>query len=404
MPQRQSPRATLDLRTSSSDSDPPHHRSVDRSTRLLDVRSPRGAHSDPVNQKKLGTRIADFEFKLGQAQDELKNQKDQLASTEAAKKAAQDKLEKKSKEQQMVTEPVEIQEKTSTPVQEQLEKKSKKQQMVLEPVEIQEKPSMPTENIASNERRGVVAVVVTEENKQETDVFEVLVEKAIVESKSALSLPADLDELKLKAVSLSTVSETMTEPEKPPFDEVALKNDEINMLKAKLEEKEKELEVFRLENEGLKIEINEKLLELSSAQSKGEEMTFRLNQTEQELVKSKSNVLRLNEKQEATERVKQELEAEMKKLHMHTQQWRKAADAAASVLASGVEMNGRRLSERCGSMDKHYGNAFEPVGRYAGSMGSPGLMDDPDDVFGSGKRKGSGIRMFGDLWKKKGHK
>ncbi|XP_022848671.1 interactor of constitutive active ROPs 1-like [Olea europaea var. sylvestris] len=159
-----------------------------------------------MNQKKLGTRIADFEFQLGQAQDELKNQKDQLASTEAAKKAAQDKLENKSKKQQMVTEPVEIQEKTSTPVQEQLEKKSKKQQMVLEPVEIQEKPSMPTENIASNKRHGAVAVVVTEENKQETDVFEVLVKQAIVESKSELSLPADLDELKLKAVSLSTVS------------------------------------------------------------------------------------------------------------------------------------------------------------------------------------------------------
>ncbi|CAI9784327.1 unnamed protein product [Fraxinus pennsylvanica] len=401
MPQRQSPRASLHPRTSSSDSDPPHHRSADRSTRLSDGRSPRGAHSDPMNQKKLGTRIADLESQLGQAQGELKNLKDQLASAEAAKKAAQEQLEKKSKKH---PEPVEIQEKHSTLVQEQLKKKSKKQQMVPEPVEIQEKHSTPTENIASNKKDDAVAVVVTEENQQETDVFEVPVEKATVESKTELSLPADQDELKLKAVSLSTESETMAEPENLSFDKVVLKKNEINTLKAKLEEKEKELEVFRHENECLKIEINEKLLELSSAQSNGEEMTFRLNQAEQELEKSKSNVLQLNEKLEAAGRVKQELEAEMKKLHMHTEQWRKAADAAASVLASGVEMNGRRLSERCGSMDKHYGNVFEPVGGYAGYVGSPGLMDDTDDVFGSGKRKGSGIRMFGDLWKKKGHK
>ncbi|CAA2984388.1 Hypothetical predicted protein [Olea europaea subsp. europaea] len=405
MQQRQSPRAVpLHLRTSSSDSDPPHHRSADRSTRLTDGQSPRGAHSDPMKQKKLGTRIADLESQLGQAQDELKSLKDQLASAEAAKKSAQEQLEKKSKKQKMVSEPVEIQEKYSTPAQEQLEKKYKKQQMVPEPVEVREKHSTPTENIASNKKEGVVAVVVSEENHQETDVFEVPVEKVTVESKTELSLPSDQDELKPKAVSLSIESATMTKPEKPSFDEVALKNDEISTLKAKLEEREKELEVFRQENEGLKIEIKEKLLELSSAQSKGEEMTFRLNQAEQELEKSKTNVLQLNEKLETTERVKLELEAEMKKLHIHTEQWRKAADAAASVLAGGVEMNGKRLSERCGSMDKHYGNVFEPVGGYAGYMGSPGLLDDTDDVFGSGKRKGSGIRMFGDLWKKKGNK
>lgn len=50
-------------------------------------------------------------------------------------------------------------------------------------------------------------------------------------------------------------------------------------------------------------------------------------------------------------------------------------------------------------MDKHLGNTFEPsvVGEYTGFVGSPGLGDDIDDGFGSGKRKGSGIRMFGDL-------
>ena len=37
-------------------------------------------------------------------------------------------------------------------------------------------------------------------------------------------------------------------------------------------------------------------------------------------------------------------------------------------------------------------------------VGSPGMADVLDDGFGGGKRKGSGIRMFGDLWKKKSQK
>ncbi|KAH6824300.1 interactor of constitutive active rops 1 [Perilla frutescens var. hirtella] len=95
----------------------------------------------------------------------------------------------------------------------------------------------------------------------------------------------------------------------------------------------------------------------------------------------------------------------MKMLRVQTEQWRKAADAAATVLSGEVGMNGRRISERCGSMDKHYGNAFEPIfGGYAGYIGSPGLAEDSDDTYGGGKMKGSGIKMFGDLWRKKGNK
>ena len=63
------------------------------------------------------------------------------------------------------------------------------------------------------------------------------------------------------------------------------------------------------------------------------------------------------------------------------------------------------MSERCGSMDKQFGSIFGlVVGGYTGFVGSTGLGDDSDDGFGSGKRNGSGIRMFGDLWKKKGQK
>ena len=134
-------------------------------------------------------------------------------------------------------------------------------------------------------------------------------------------------------------------------------------------------------------------------------MAWRLSELGEQLEASKANEMQLKGKLEAVEGAKEALEAEMEKLRVQTEQWRKAANTAAAVLAGVVEMNERRISERCGSMDKHLGNMFEPsVGGYTGFVGSPGLGDDIDDGFGSGKRKGSGIRMFGDLRKKRGQK
>ncbi|KAI7996344.1 Interactor of constitutive active ROPs 4 [Camellia lanceoleosa] len=94
----------------------------------------------------------------------------------------------------------------------------------------------------------------------------------------------------------------------------------------------------------------------------------------------------------------------MKKPRMQTEQWRKAADATAATLARGVEKNGRRISERCGSIEKPLGAIFEPpVDGYMGFVGSPGLGDDSNDDFGNGKRKGSfAVRMFRDYGRRRG--
>ncbi|KAK3013542.1 hypothetical protein RJ639_008365, partial [Escallonia herrerae] len=330
MPLRQSPRGPPQLRTSSSDSDPLHHRAItDRSSpKVGDRRSPREAQKE---------------------------------------------LEKKSKKP-VVAEPV---------------------------VELQEKHSCPTEVQESNRSDSRALLETPDDNQQETDVFEVPVEKATVEPKIELNLPADQDELNPKPGSISIESPVLSEPEKQN-DGLALKNDEINLLKAKIEDKEKDLGVFCKENESLKSRLNEATSEISSARVKEEEMNLKLIQLGKELEASKGNVVQLNEKLSDMEAAKEALETEMKKLRVQTEQWRKAADAAAAVLAGDMDMNGRRISERCGSMDKHYGGVFD--GGYAGLAGSPGLGDDSDDGYGNGKRKGSGIRMFGDLWKKKGQK
>lgn len=376
MPQRQSPRRPHQLRTSSSDSDPPHHRPIaDRSPKIGDRRSPRGAsHSDPVNQKKLGTRIADLESQLGQAQEELKSLKDQLASAEAAKKEAQEKLEKKTKKPEVPG--------------------------TIEVVEQHSLPGIQESETTKNDPKDEVA----EENQPETDVFEISVEKTTVESKVEFSQQKFEEEKETKSINVSTEPLANPQPEKVSIHELTLAKDEINFLQNKLDEKEKQLEGMGQENESLKKQLNEASWNISTAQKERGEMTQSLNKLREELRASKAEAIQLKEKLEAAEGAKEALETEMKKLRVQTEQWRKAADAAASILAGGVEMNGR-IPERCGSMDKHFGGVFEPLaGGYAGFVGSPGMADDLDDGFASGKRKGSGIKMFGDLWKKKGHK
>lgn len=363
MPQRQSSRAPLHLKTtSSSDSDPLHHRpTTDRSPKVGERRSPRSAQSDVLNQKKLGTRIADLETQLGQAHVDLKNLKEQLASAEAAKKEAQEELEKKVKK----------------------------------PVENEENHPPSNEDTSPDED-------VPDDYQKETDVFEVPMENTLVEPK----VEHNQEESETKSIEINSVEPpTSLELEKPSFEEFAQKNDEINSLNANLEEKHKEVEVLVQENSSLKKQLTGASFELSSARAREDETTLKLLQVGEELESSKLNATRLSEKLESMEADKEALEAEMKKLRVQTEQWRKAADAAAAVLAGEVDMSGGRISERCGSMDKHFGGIFEPpAGGYTGFVGSPGMGYDMDDGYGNGKKKGSGIKMFGDLWRKKGSK
>lgn len=374
LPQRQSPRGPHQLRTSSSDSDPLHHRPIaDRSPKVGDRRSPRSTTTqsdNTLNQKKLGTRIADLESQLGQAQKELKNLKDQLASAEAAKKEAQEKLVKKADQSVVVPVVEKFQEKRASENAREFNETENKPQDII----------IPDNDI---------------ENHQETDVFEVVpIEKVAIE----FTKPATTDQIEKETQPSedSTTPPDAPKPEIPCVDEMTLKNDEIALLKCNLEEKVTELESMSKENENLKQQLNEAVSKVSEAETKEEGMKLQLKELGEELeAASKLNA----EKLKCVEAEKEVMESEMKKLRVQTEQWRKAADAAAAVLAGDVDM---RIPERCGSMDKHFETPV--VGRYNGYVGSPGVADDFDDGFGGGKKKGSGIRMFGDLWKKRGQK
>ncbi|CAF2060533.1 unnamed protein product [Brassica napus] len=310
LPQRQSPRLRL---SSSTVSSAPHylHRPItDRSPKLgPDRRSPRsgGPHSDPLTQKKLGSRISGLESQLGQAQEELRLLKEQLSKAEAAKKRVQEELHKK---------------------------RSKK----------------PNPNALERDD-------IPGDGHQETDVFEVV--------------PAE----KAK--------------------EVDDEEHQINVLKARLYDLEIERVSLSKENESLKDQLKKTDSEMSCAKAKEDEIALKMSQIRAELEESNENTAQLKKKLESVEEGKESLEAEMEKLIVQTEQWKKAADAAAAVLSRGVGMNGG-FSEQCGSMEKHFAGRF---------VGSPGMAaDDWDDGSGSGKKKGSGMKMFGDLWRKKGQK
>ncbi|KAL2943441.1 Interactor of constitutive active ROPs 4 [Bienertia sinuspersici] len=200
----------------------------------------------------------------------------------------------------------------------------------------------------------------------------------------------------------------ISEPEKSSLcDEVASRNEEMDRMRAVVEHKEKELRGVIEENEILKKQVEEANSEKDLSCRRGKEMASKVSQLEQDLEVSRVKEGQLKEKLVEAEAAKELLEIEMKKMKVQTEQWRKAADAAASVLAAGgggVEVKGR-MSERCVSLDNHYNSIFEdpPITGFGGYLGSPGAGtgDDLDDSYVGGKKKGSGIRMLGTCGKRK---
>ncbi|CAG7866849.1 unnamed protein product [Brassica rapa] len=322
------------LRTSSSTSASNHPNrliTTDRSSKLaVDRRSPRssGARSDPLGQKKLGGRISDLESQLGQAQEELRLLKEQLANAEAVKKQAQDELLHDNN-------------------------KSKKPN----PLARVKGSASEAGTVDRDEIPGDV--------QKETDVFEVPVEKIEL------------------------------------VEEEAAKEDEIMMLKARLYDMEKEYESLGKENESLKNQLSDSASEMSNVKANEEEMASKVSRIGDELEESRAKTAQLKERLESTEEAKAALESEMKKLRVQTEQWRKAADAAAAVLSGEFEMNGR---DRYGSGEKCFANGLFDPSAVLGFVEPSGMGDDSEDGLGSGKRKSSGMKMFGELWKKKGPK
>ncbi|XP_039115695.1 interactor of constitutive active ROPs 4-like [Dioscorea cayenensis subsp. rotundata] len=126
-----------------------------------------------------------------------------------------------------------------------------------------------------------------------------------------------------------------------------LARNEVEELRVKLEEKERKVKSFETENERLRLEIKE----VEVAHDKEKELGAKLGCMGDELNEIKGRVEEMKEKLESVEKEKLVMEMEMKKMKVQMEQWRKAAETAAAVIAEdhGVcsmeeEEGGRRKS------------------------------------------------------------
>lgn len=169
-------------------------------------------------------------------------------------------------------------------------------------------------------------------------------------------------------------------------------NSEIENLKARLMEKEMEWEKTLKENEKLKMEIKEVKTndeaggDIESARAGEREALMKVGYMMEEVEKSNRRAERVCEQLEAVQAANAEMEGELRKLKVQSEQWRKAAEAAAAMLSAG---NNGQIMERTGSMD------YSPR---TGKISSP-YGDDMDEDFLK-KKNANVLKRFGVLWKK----
>ncbi|XP_060201618.1 interactor of constitutive active ROPs 2, chloroplastic-like isoform X2 [Lycium barbarum] len=169
-------------------------------------------------------------------------------------------------------------------------------------------------------------------------------------------------------------------------------------LRANLLDKETELQSLIEENEQLKSEIGNKesestkindeaLVLLEEAKTAEREALIKLGDLADEADKCSRKVTRVTEELDAAQAANSEMETELRRLKVQCDQWRKAAEAAASMLSTGH--NNGKYVERTGSLDYH---------TIGGKLGSPLLVDDLDDD--SPKKKNNMLKKIGFLLRK----
>ncbi|KAF7113503.1 hypothetical protein RHSIM_RhsimUnG0117900 [Rhododendron simsii] len=169
-------------------------------------------------------------------------------------------------------------------------------------------------------------------------------------------------------------------------------------LKASLLDKENELQSIKEENESMKFEIRKREVEINeakdealasaeSAKAAEREALMKLGFLTEAADKSIRKVARMIEQLDASQGANAEMEAVLRRLKVQSDQWRKAAEAAAAMLSTGN--NNGKYVERTGSLDYH---------TIGGKLGSP-LSKDLDDE--SLKKKNGGMfKKIGVMLKK----
>lgn len=209
---------------------------------------------------------------------------------------------------------------------------------------------------------------------------------------------AELEELKAKLIEKEEKLKNVTEENKnlnEKLEKTVLTTDEnknsedvteLNRLEADLEDlkramidKETELKNIAEENERLIMEKNQV--------AEGErEAVMKLGYLTEEAEKSGRKVERVTEQLDLAQAANAEMEAELRRLKVQSDQWRKAAEAAAAMLSGG---NNGKFVERTGSLDSH---------TIGGKLNSP-FSEDMEDESPK-KKNGNMLKKIGVLLKK----
>lgn len=178
--------------------------------------------------------------------------------------------------------------------------------------------------------------------------------------------------------------------------EMELSKSQVDLegLKENILEKTREMQNLAEEYERLKNEINERDMDENKAnddavalveavQAAEREALMKLGYLTEEADKSSRRAARITEQLDAAQAANSEMEAELRRLKVQSDQWRKAAEAAAAMLSAG---NNGKFVERAGSLDNYH------------TLGSP-YSEDMDDE--SPKKKNVNmLKRIGVLWKK----
>ncbi|XP_030542542.1 interactor of constitutive active ROPs 2, chloroplastic [Rhodamnia argentea] len=168
---------------------------------------------------------------------------------------------------------------------------------------------------------------------------------------------------------------------------------DLEGLKENLLGKARDMHNLAEENERLKNEMNERDVEknkandeavalVEAARAAEREALMKLGYLTEEADKSSRRAARVTEQLDAAQAANSEMEAELRRLKVQSDQWRKAAEAAATILSAG---NNGKFVERTGSLDNYH------------TLGSP-YSEDMDDE--SPKKNGNVLKRIGVLWKK----
>ncbi|XVF76503.1 hypothetical protein PTKIN_Ptkin13bG0271400 [Pterospermum kingtungense] len=225
---------------------------------------------------------------------------------------------------------------------------------------------------------------------------------------------ADVEELRINLMDKETELQSISEENEGLYSKIEtkqsdetkselameLKNLEADLteLKAKLAMKETELLSVTEQNEMLTKEIKNRAMEcnkvsdesvalLEAAKAAEREALMKLGYLTEEADKSSRRAARVTEQLDAAQAANTEMEAELRRLKVQSDQWRKAAEAAAAMLSTG---NNRKHVNRTISLDSS--NNYKPM------VGSPNSEDMDDDS--PKKKNGNMLKKIGVLWKK----